>query len=409
MFLTTIPGGERMGQIENKWRSSIGRRRALLGIGSLLAGSPVLRAQLDPRPMKEHRRVLGFDEMLTAFDFEKVFSQNVPQWVIDYTDHGADSEWNLRRNRHAFDWVDIVERPRNDGATIVTATELFGTPMAFPILVAPTAAQGPRHPDGEMGMQVGATAASATMLVSLGASHPIEKIAAAAKGPLWYQYTPRRNPEEVLARAQAAGCRVLAVTVDNRALYYERDLHSRHLGGNPRSSARPMTGVGSSSWNPYGVSEIMGPGLSWNHLDEVRRVFKGPMLLKGVVTPADAQLALEHGIEGIIVSNHGGRALDYGPSTLEALPGIVDAVRGRVPVLIDSGFRRGSDVFKALALGANGVMLGRATRWGLGAFGSAGVQRLLEIVQAELTDTMKRAGRPTLASIDRTAVRSDFP
>jgi isopentenyl diphosphate isomerase/L-lactate dehydrogenase-like FMN-dependent dehydrogenase len=170
-----------------------------------------------------------------------------------------------------------------------------------------------------------------------------------------------------------------------------------------------MTGAGDSSWNPYGISDIMGPGLTWKHLDEVRRLFKGPMLLKGVVTPADARLALEHGIEGIIVSNHGGRALDYGPSTLEALPGIVDAVGGRVPVLIDSGFRRGSDVFKALALGAKGVMLGRATRWGLGAFGPAGVQRLLEIVQTELAETMKRAGRPTLASIDRTAVRTNFP
>jgi 4-hydroxymandelate oxidase len=398
-----------MGHIENQWLSSIGRRRALLGIAGMLAGSPVLRAQLDPRPLKGHRRVLGFDEMLTAFDFERVFSQNVPQWVVDYTDHGADSEWNMRRNREAFDWVDIVERPRSDGTPPATATELFGTPMAFPILVAPTAAQGPLHPDGEMGMHVGATGANATMLVSIGATHPIERIAAAAKGPLWYQYTPRRNPEEVLARAQAAGCRAIAVTVDNRALYYERDLHSRHLGGTPRSSARPMTGDGSSSWNPYGVSDIMGPGLTWKHLDEVRRLFKGPMLLKGVVTPADAQLALEHGIEGIIVSNHGGRALDYGPATLEALPGIVEAVGGRVPVLIDSGFRRGSDVFKALALGARAVMLGRATRWGLGAFGPAGVQRLLEIVQGELTETMKRAGRPTLASIDRTAVRTNFP
>jgi isopentenyl diphosphate isomerase/L-lactate dehydrogenase-like FMN-dependent dehydrogenase len=258
-------------------------------------------------------------------------------------------------------------------------------------------------------MHVGATGAQATMMVSIGATLPIEKIAAAAKGPLWYQYTPRREPDEVLARAQAVGCRTVSVTVDNRCLYFERDLHSRHLGGKPRTSARPMTGVGNSSWNPYGVSDIMGPGLTWKHLDEVRRLFKGPMLMKGVVSVEDALMALEHGIEGIIVSNHGGRALDYGPSTLEALPGIVDAVRGRVPVLIDSGFRRGSDVFKALALGAKAVMLGRATRWGLGAFGAEGVQKVLEILQAELVASMKRAGRPTLASIDRTAVRTRFP
>lgn len=369
----------------------------------------MLSAQADPRPLKQHRRVLGFDEMATPFDFETVFSRNLPQSVIDYTDHGADSEWTMRRNREAMTWAEIVERPDTPVHASGTAIELFGTPMPFPIIVAPTAAQGPLHPDGEMGMHVGATAANATMMVSIAATFPIEKIAAAAKGPLWYQYTPRHDPEEVLARAQAAGCRTISVTVDNRALYYERDLHSRHLGGRPRASGRSMTGAGNTAWNPYGVSDIMGPGLTWNHLDEVRRLFKGPMLMKGVVTVEDARLALEHGIDGLIVSNHGGRALDYGPSTLEALPGVVEAVRGRVPVLIDSGFRRGSDVFKALALGAKAVMLGRATRWGLGAFGALGVQKVLEIVQAELIVAMKRAGRPTLASIDQTAVKTRFP
>jgi 4-hydroxymandelate oxidase len=398
-----------MGRIEEGWRSSVSRRRALLGLAGMLAGSSALRAQRDPRPMKDHRRVLGFTEMRNAFDFEDVFSRNVPQWVVDYTDHGAESEWNMRRNREAFDWVEIVQRPEGEVTAGGTATQILGMPMNFPILVAPTAAQGPVHPSGEMGMHTGATNANTTMIVSIGATQPIEKIAGAAKGPLWYQYTPRQNPEEVLARAQAAGCRAIAVTVDNRALYYERDLHSRHLGGNPRTSARPMTGGGSASWNPYGVADIMGPGITWQHLDEVRRLFKGPMLLKGVVTVEDARLALKHGIDGLIVSNHGGRALDYGPSTLEALPGIVDAVKGRVPVLIDSGFRRGADVMKALALGADAVCLGRATRWGLGAFGTPGAQQVIEMVKAELVAAMAAAGRRSLAELDRTAVHVRFP
>jgi isopentenyl diphosphate isomerase/L-lactate dehydrogenase-like FMN-dependent dehydrogenase len=315
----------------------------------------------------------------------------------------------MRRNREAFDWVDIVERPRVDVAADGTAIELFGMRMPFPMLVAPTAAQGPLHPEGEAGMHVGATSAGATMIVSIGSTQPIEKIAAAAKGPLWYQYTPRRDPEEVLARAQAAGCRALAVTVDNRALYYERDLHSRHLGGYPRRAARPMTGGGPTAWNAYGVADIMGPGLSWAHLDLVRRLFKGPMLIKGIQTAEDAALALAHGADGIIVSNHGGRALDYGPSTMEVLSEVVEAAGGRVPVLVDSGFRSGSDLFKALALGARGVLLGRATRWALGAFGPEGVQRVLEIVQGELVEAMRRAGRPTLAAIDRTSVTTRFP
>jgi len=353
--------------------------------------------------------VLSFDEMRTPFDLQEVFARNLPQWVIDYTDHGAESEWTMRRNREAFEWVDIVERPETPVAPGGTALELFGTTMAFPILVAPTAAQGPLHPEGEMGMHVGSTQANTTMIISIGATYPIEKIAAAAKGPIWYQYTPRREPEEVLARAQAVGCRAACISVDNRCLYYERDLHSRHLGGTPRRSARAMTGAGEASWNPYGVSDIMGPGLTWSHLERVRRGFKGPLLMKGIQTAEDAKLSLEHGADGIVVSNHGGRALDYGPSTLEVLTEVVDAVNGRIPVLIDSGFRRGADVFKALALGAKAVLLGRATRWGLGAFGPAGVQRVLEIVQEELVATMRRAGRPTLASIDRAAVRTRFP
>ena len=174
-----------MGTIESQWLSSVSRRRAIISLAGFLAGPRLARAQLDPRPLTSHGRVPGFDEMMTAFDFEQVFSRNLPQWIVDYTDHGAETEWTMRRNRPAFDWVEIVERPGADGASVDTATELFGTRMTSPILVAPTAAQGPLHPDGEMGMHVGATNANATMMVSIGASHPIEKIAAAAKGPLW--------------------------------------------------------------------------------------------------------------------------------------------------------------------------------------------------------------------------------
>ena len=146
----------------------------------------------------------------------------------------------------------------------------------------------------------------------------------------------------------------------------------------------------------------------WRYLDQIRPFITGPMLVKGILTAEDALLCLEHGAQGIIVSNHGGRSLDYGPSTLEVLPEIVDAVRGRVPVLVDSGFRRGADVMKALALGANAVCLGRATRWGLGAFGIPGAQRVIEMVQAELVAAMAAAGRRSLADLDRTALRVRF-
>jgi isopentenyl diphosphate isomerase/L-lactate dehydrogenase-like FMN-dependent dehydrogenase len=147
----------------------------------------------------------------------------------------------------------------------------------------------------------------------------------------------------------------------------------------------------------------------WRYLDEIKRIVKGPMLVKGILTAEDARICVQRGYDGIIVSNHGGRTLDYVASTLEVLPEIVDAVGGKIPVLIDSGFRRGSDLVKAMALGASAVCLGRAARWGLGAFGPAGVQRLLEIVQSEFREAMASTGRKTLASLDRTAVRTNFP
>jgi (S)-2-hydroxy-acid oxidase len=149
---------------------------------------------------------------------------------------------------------------------------------------------------------------------------------------------------------------------------------------------------------------------SWDYVNELRKsVIKVPVIIKGILTAEDATECVRQGVDAIIVSNHGGRSMDYGPSTLEALPEIVEAVDGRIPVIVDSGFRRGSDVVKAIALGANAVCLGRAARWGLGAFGPAGVQRLLELVQAEFRDAMAAAGRTTLAGLDRTAVRTNFP
>src|SRR5262249_24152297 len=180
----------------------------------------------------------------------------------------------------------------------------------------------------------------------------------------------------------------------------------RNLGGAPR----PTGGRGTAPRPTHGPAlygvEPRRLWYSWKYLDDIRPFVKGPLLLKGIVTAEDAAMCVERGVDGIIVSNHGGRGLDYEPSTLEVLPEIVDAVRGRIPVLVDGGVRRGSDVVKALALGANAVCLGRAPRWGLGAFGPAGVQRLLEIIQAEFRQAMAQTGRTTLASLDRTAVRT---
>ncbi len=394
-----------MGATERRWRGSPSRREALASLAAMVAASPLLSAQRDPRPLGEHRRIPGFDEMQSAFDFEPVFYANVPQTVYDYTAHGADSEFTIRRNRDAFGWVDIVPRAPVGPTRVETRTTVLGLDLDYPLFVAPTALQVALHPDGEIGMHQAATATKTPMIISNNSSQPAEKIATGAPGPTWFQFYPRRNLDEgraILERVQAAGCQAIVVTVDQQATVYERSLHARHLGGAPRTVARP------AARNPYRIAENR-LWYEWRYLDQIRPLIHGPMLVKGILTAEDALLCIEHGAQGIIVSNHGGRSLDYGPATLEVLPEIVDAVKGRVPVLVDSGFRRGADVFKALALGATAVCLGRATRWGLAAFGVPGAQRVIEMIQAELVAAMAAAGRPSLADVNRSAVTVRFP
>ena len=379
-----------------------------MSLAALVAGSPLVAAQRDPRLLGDHRRIPGFAEMTSVFDFEPVFHGNVSQAVYDYTAHGADSEATIRRNRDAFGWVDVVPRAPVDATAVDTRTTVLGLSLDFPLFVAPTALQVALHPDGEVGMHRAATATKTPFIISNNSSQPAEKIATSSSGPAWFQFYPRRSLDEsraLLERVQGAGCQAIVVTVDQQATFYERTQHLRNLGGSPRTSPSPPATGGPR--NPYRVSEGR-LWYEWRYLDQIRPFITGPMLVKGILTAEDALLCLEHGAQGIIVSNHGGRSLDYGPSTLEVLPEIVDAVRGRVPVLVDSGFRRGADVMKALALGASAVCLGRATRWGLGAFGTPGAQRVIEMIQAELVTAMAAAGRRSLADLDRTAIRVRF-
>ncbi len=411
------PGGA-VSRSDHRWRHSLSRREALLSLAGMLAGSPVLRAQLDPRPLKDHRRVPGLDEMVSAFDFEPICFANMTLRNYDYMAHGGDSEFTLRRNREAFEWVELVTRPGLSVDAVDTSTEVLGITMKYPIFIAPSTRQRDCHPDGDAGMYQGATATGTPMILASGSSVPIQRVAEAANGPRWSQFYPIENltaAREQLELFQSHGARAIVVTVDQQASNYERDLHNRNLGG----ASAQAGGRGRSGGPPTRRAATRGPAqygadprrfwYSWKYLDDIRPFVKGQMLVKGIVTGEDAKIAVEKGVDGIIVSNHGGRGLDYEPSTLEVLPEIVDAVGGKIPVLVDSGFRRGSDLVKAIALGAKAVCLGRAPRWGLGAFGPAGVQRLLEIIQAEFREAMASTGRTTLAALDRTAVRTNFP
>jgi len=409
-----------MADIEQSWLSNPSRRKALARLAGLMAGSPIAAAlaQSDPRPLSEHHRALSLAEMQTSFDFEPVFFSNVLLPVYDYTAHGDGSEFTLRRNRQAFDWVDITPtRAGVPASQVDLSSELLGVKMKFPIIVAPSASMRALHPDGEIGMFKAATAASNTlMMLSINSSVPAAQVAPASPGGvLWAQFYPVENraaTQRSMDTLQNAGCNGIIVTVDQQASYYERSQQDRNLGGRVARAGGPGAGIGGGATGPTGSARyrIGAERLwyTWQYIDDVRKMVKGPLLIKGILDPQDAKLAIEHGADAIIVSNHGGRSMDYGPSTLEVLPEIVAAVNGRIPVLFDSGVRRGGDIFKALALGANGVMLGRTARWGLGAYGAAGAQRLIEIMQQELIQVAAAAGCAKLSDINRTTVKANF-
>ncbi len=404
-----------MADLERSWLTHPSRRTALARMAGLMAGSPIAAAmaQSDPSPLSEHHRALSLEEMQTAFDFEPVFFGNVLLPVYDYTAHGDGSEFTLRRNRQAFDWVDITPtRAAIPPSQVDLSSELLGVKMKFPIIVAPSATMKPLHPDGEIGMFKAATAASNTlMMLSINSSLPVAQVAPASPGgTLWAQFYPLENraaTQRSMDTLQSAGCNGIVVTIDQQASYYERSQQDRNYGGRTARTggAAAATAQTGSARYRIGAERLW---YTWQYIDDVRKMVKGPLLLKGILDPEDAKLAIQHGADAIIVSNHGGRSMDYGPSTLEVLPQIVAAVNGKIPVLFDSGVRRGGDIFKALALGANGVMLGRTTRWGLGAFGTAGAQRLIEIMQQELVQVAAAAGCATLSDINKATVRTHF-
>lgn len=401
-----------MGKIENSWGHGLTRRNAVRGLAGFVAGSTLLQGQQDE--FRDHSRVPSMEELSSAFDFEATAFAKLPREVFNYTAYGSGGEFTLRRNRAAFDWVELIPNAVTNVSTIDTSIEICGTKMQFPIMVSPTAAHITLHPDAEAATHQGCTAAAGTpMIVSQNASLQVDKIAEAAEGPLWFQLYPRESLEAnraPLESVQQAGYKAVVVTIDQQAAYYERTLHDRHLrnvpggGGRPR---RPARGGAPAGGNPYRVPAFR-LFYNWGMFAEFRTIVQLPMLAKGVLTAEDARLCVENGLDGIIVSNHGGRTLDHVPSSLEVLPEIVDAVGGRIPIIVDSGFRRGSDVLKALGLGASAVSLGRVPRWGLGSFGAAGVQRVLEIIQGELVMAMAQTGRPNLASIDSSLVRTNF-
>ena len=359
--------------------------------------------------------VRAIDACANVLDFEALARDRMERSFYDYYAGGAEDEWTLAANRGAF--AEIFLRPRVlvDVSRVDTKRSILGTAVSMPILIAPTAFHRLAHPDGELATARAAGAARTLMVTSTISTCSIEEIAQAATGPLWFQlyvYKDRGLARNLIQRAEKAGCRALCLTVDTPFLgSRERDVRNRFTLP-PGILMRNFEGMGfdasslGDSFHSY-VRRQLDCSLTWEAVDWLRSETRMPILLKGIIAAEDAARAVERGVDGIIVSNHGGRQLDGTEATIRALPRVVDAVGGRAEVLMDGGVRRGTDVIKALALGARAVLVGRPCLWGLAAAGEEGVTRVLELLRQELMLAMALCGCPDLDAIDRSLIASD--
>lgn len=339
-------------------------------------------------------------EPINIFDYKALAQERMNPVYWDYYEGGCDDEITIQANQADFARIRLRPRMLVDVTQCDTSTRVLGLPLPLPILVAPTSMHCLANPEGECATAQGVGAAGTLMIASTSATRTLEDIAQAASGPLWFQlyiYYTLEVAAGLVRRAEAAGYQAIVLTVD-LPVQGNRERMKRH--GLPIPPP-PMVAA-----NFVDVVRSGGRvSVTWETVDWLRSITSLPILLKGILTAEDALLALEHGVSGIIVSNHGGRQLDGVVTSIEALPEIVEAVTGRCEVYIDSGIRRGTDILKALALGAHAVLIGRPILWGLAVDGAHGVQSVLEILHAELERAMKLAGCPTLASINRTLVK----
>jgi isopentenyl diphosphate isomerase/L-lactate dehydrogenase-like FMN-dependent dehydrogenase len=352
-------------------------------------------------------------DALNVFDFEEVAHRNVAQGHWAFMTSGVDDDSTIRANREGFQHIELRPRRLRDATKVDMRVDLFGTTYNSPIFTCPTGGQRSFHPDGELAVARADKAYGTPQYLSTATSTSVEEVNAALGRPVWYQvYAPRtwEGCEKLLRRVDAAGCTVIALTVDTSpGGHAETFLRTRPKdlrqceachevrGENILVKDRPMReGLDAGGGVPV--------PMDWALVDRMRKFWKGKFVIKGLTTREDARMAVDHGIDGIHVSNHGGRVTETLQPTIEALPEVVAEVNGRVPVLVDSGFRRGTDIFKALALGASAVGVGRPMLWGLGAFGQPGVERVLEILQGELKLVMGNCGTRTVADITRAYV-----
>ncbi|MBD2704202.1 alpha-hydroxy-acid oxidizing protein [Spirosoma sp. BT702] len=334
--------------------------------------------------------------LVNLFDFETKAAQAMSNLAYEYVVSGAADELTLRWNRQALDNLKLNQTVLTDVTKPDTRVTLFGHELLYPILIAPTAYHGIMHPEAELATARGASAASATYVVSSFTTTPLEKIADTATQPLWFQLYVRDDREftkDLVQKAQALGFQALCVTVDTP------------VGGVRNREQRINFGLPADVVAPY----MLAPGpqknpLTWKDIEWLQSLVDIPVLVKGIMNPNDAELAIQAGVSGVIVSNHGGRNLDTVPATIEVLPYIAERINGRVPVLMDGGIRRGTDVVKAIALGAKAVLIGKPICYGLACAGAPGVARVLTILREELELAMILLGKASVPAIDRSVL-----
>jgi 4-hydroxymandelate oxidase len=420
----------------------ISRREALLSAGVLAAaGAMPTRARgtehsesTDPSELRAGSRVgatgdarlaqmahtdakIG-PELASLGDFEEMAKTKIPHTAWEFFNGAVADEITMRWNKEAYQKIRLKPRILVDVSKLDTRVTLFGQEHAFPILLAPTAYHKLAHPEGELATARGAGAADVTMVVSTVSTTSIEDIAGVAKSPLWFQLYVQEDrgfTKSLVQRAEAAGCKAICLTVDTPILGARNREQRAGFGSanleRPNLKGLKINGVDASTSTeghaPVGggiYSAMMDPKLTWKDVEWLKSFMKVPLLLKGVLNPDDANRAVQSGASGIMVSNHGARNLDTVPATIDALPLVVEKVAGRVPVIVDGGVRRGTDVLKALALGANAVMIGRPYVYGLGVAGGDGVAAVVHILRREFEMAMALTGRPTIGSIDRSVL-----
>ncbi len=348
-------------------------------------------------------------DLLNLAELEPLARERLSPLAYDYYASGADDEHTLRRNVEAYRELSLHYRVLVDVSRVSCATSVLGIPVELPIFVAPTAFHRLAHPDGEIATARAAAAAGSLFTLSTLSNTRVEDLMAQTSGPVWFQlyvYKDRAATADLVARVEAAGVRALVLTVDAPRLgRRERDVRNRfalpgglrveNMHGSRGDVAPPPAESGLAAY----FSSLIDPSLSWDDISWLRGITRLPVIIKGLVRADDAARAVAAGAHGVVISNHGGRQLDTSPATIEVLPRIAEAVDGRAEILLDGGVRRGTDVVKALALGARAVLIGRPVLWGLSVGGEAGVAAVLAMLRRELELAMALCGCPTIASL----------